>query len=204
MAQTLKLQDAGDMWRQVMVSCLQEKKECIVLDEQDRPIAVVLSIEDYENYQALKIEDPVEKAMDEVQAHPAFFDEIPVALFDLKWRQGPRVTAQWRMDLQLPGADHSVELCTFDIGADGVCLQGAMPAVFDQAVAEKRRMPMQLHLPDSPEVLQIEAELKWARKEGDPMLTGWAFTRITPEGRRAIEEYIEAHPEDILKDAFDE
>ena len=51
MAHTLKLKDAGSRFRQLVKSFRTKKEECIVQDERDRPVAVVLPIERYESYQ---------------------------------------------------------------------------------------------------------------------------------------------------------
>lgn len=54
MSIVLKLQDAGGKFRQLVESFREKKEECIVQDEQDRPVAVVLPIERYESYQAYR------------------------------------------------------------------------------------------------------------------------------------------------------
>lgn len=52
MPRILKLQDTDSQFRKLVESVRQRKEECVVQDEQDRPVAVVLPIERYENYQA--------------------------------------------------------------------------------------------------------------------------------------------------------
>ena len=47
----LKLQDAGKL-RQLISSSSGKKEDCVIQDEQDRAVAVVLPIERYESYQA--------------------------------------------------------------------------------------------------------------------------------------------------------
>ncbi|OGG43966.1 MAG: hypothetical protein A3F84_13025 [Candidatus Handelsmanbacteria bacterium RIFCSPLOWO2_12_FULL_64_10] len=52
MPQVLKLKDAAKKFRELVASLGTKKEECIVQDEQDRPVAVVLPFERYEFYQA--------------------------------------------------------------------------------------------------------------------------------------------------------
>ena len=92
MSQILKLQDTDSKFRQLVESFREKKEECIVRDEQDQPVAVVLPIENYESYQAYQrererdfaifdevdermkdydpdfIESQIEKAVEEVEA----------------------------------------------------------------------------------------------------------------------------------------
>ncbi len=51
MPQILKLQDAGDKFREVIKSICETKEECIIQDEQGRPVAVILPYERYESFQ---------------------------------------------------------------------------------------------------------------------------------------------------------
>ena len=52
MSQVLKWRDTGSRLRQLIDSFRVKKEECVIQDEQDRPVAVVLPIERYESYQA--------------------------------------------------------------------------------------------------------------------------------------------------------
>ena len=52
MSQTMKLKDAGGKFRQLIASFQNKKEACVIQDEKDRPVAVVLPIERYESYQA--------------------------------------------------------------------------------------------------------------------------------------------------------
>ena len=54
MQQELKLQDAGSKFRKLLALLGTKREECIVRDEQDRPVAVVMPIERYESFQAYR------------------------------------------------------------------------------------------------------------------------------------------------------
>jgi len=57
---------------------------------------------------------------------------------------------------------------------------------------------MRIRLPTLHGAADFTAELKWEREEDGQIFTGWAFARISGKVRKAIGNYIEAHPEDIL------
>lgn len=67
MSQVMKLQDVASKFSDLVESFRQKKDECIVQDEQDRPVAVVLPFERYENYQAY---------LNQRERDFAIFDEI--------------------------------------------------------------------------------------------------------------------------------
>ncbi len=54
MSQTMKIKDAGSKFRRLIESFREKKEECVIQDEKDRPVAVVLPIERYESYQAYR------------------------------------------------------------------------------------------------------------------------------------------------------
>jgi len=63
---------------------------------------------------------------------------------------------------------------------------------------------MRIRLPTPHGTVEFEAELSWEREEEGRIFTGWTFTRIRREARKAITDYIEAHPEEVLPDPADE
>ena len=73
-SQTIKIQDADSTFRQVVQSLRDKKEECVIQDEADRPVAVVLPIERYESYQAYRRER---------EADFAVFDEVAEAFKDV-------------------------------------------------------------------------------------------------------------------------
>ena len=121
-------------------------------------------------------------------------------LFGLRRRQASRVAIQLMVDVQVAGTDHFVGFYTQDMSVSGFFLQGQTSAVVERIRSPNRRVPMQIRLPALPGTVKFEAELKWEREEDGQILTGWTFTRISREARKAINAYIEDHPEDVLKD----
>jgi hypothetical protein len=218
-----KLQDIGNKWRQVIAQCCEKKEECIIHDEKDRPVAVVLSLEDFQAYQQAQdaailnvvedgvtddepdaIEGLIAETEDEVEPPSTSSDETPAALFGLQWRQGDRIEVFCRVELQVPGTDHPLEFCTCDLGVFGICLHGSAPDIFHQDTMQNPRAPMRIYMPEPYGVIEIEAELKWEREEDGQVLTGWEFARISRKARKMIHDYIESHPEDVLKEPSDE
>ena len=122
----------------------------------------------------------------------------------LKRRQAPRIAVQRLVDVQVAGTDYFVGFYTQDMSLSGICMQGQTPAVVERVRAQTRRVPMRVRLPRPYGVVEFEADLKWEREEGDQILTGWVFTRIRRDARRVIHDYIEAHPEDLLKGPAEE
>ena len=121
-------------------------------------------------------------------------------LFGRKRRQASRVAVQWLVDVQVAGTDHFVGFFTQDMSVSGLCMQGQTSAVVERIRSPNRSVPMRARLPALHGTVDFEAELKWEREEDGQILTGWTFTRISRETRKAIHAYIEDHPEEVLKD----
>ena len=51
MSQVVNLKDTGNKLRRLIESFQEKKEACVIQDEQERPVAVVLPIERYESYQ---------------------------------------------------------------------------------------------------------------------------------------------------------
>lgn len=121
-------------------------------------------------------------------------------LFGLRRRKASRVAIQLMVDVQVAGTDHFVGFFTQDMSMSGLCLQGQTSDVVARIRTPNRSIPMRVRLPFLHGVVKFEAELKWEREEEGQILTGWTFTRISSEARKAIHAYVEDHPEDMLKD----
>ena len=52
MSQTIKLKDAGSKFQRLIESFQESKEECVIRDDKDRPVAVVLPIERYKSYRS--------------------------------------------------------------------------------------------------------------------------------------------------------
>lgn len=52
MAQMIQLQNSDESLRQMTETCRNQNEECVIQDNQNRPIAVMMPIERYESYQA--------------------------------------------------------------------------------------------------------------------------------------------------------
>jgi len=121
-------------------------------------------------------------------------------LFGRRRRQGSRVAVQWLVDVQVAGTDHFIGFFTQDMSVSGLCLQGQTSDVVERIRSPNRSVPMRVRLPALHGTVDFEAELQWEREEDGQILTGWTFTRISREARKAINAYIEDHPEEVLKD----
>jgi len=124
-------------------------------------------------------------------------------VFGLRRRQASRIAVQWMVDVQVAETDHFIGFFTQDLSVSGFCLQGQTSDVVERIRTPNRSIPMRVRLPFLHGAVAFEAKLKWEREEEDQILTGWTFTRISGEARRAIRAYVEDHPEDVLKDPSD-
>ena len=52
MAQMIQLQNSDETLRQMVETCRNQNEECVIQDNQNRPVAVMMPIERYESYQA--------------------------------------------------------------------------------------------------------------------------------------------------------
>ena len=52
MAQMIQLQNSDETLRRMVETCRNQNEECVIQDNQSRPIAVMMPIERYESYQA--------------------------------------------------------------------------------------------------------------------------------------------------------
>ena len=113
-------------------------------------------------------------------------------------RQEPRVAVDWLIDVQVRGTDHYVGFQALDVSRSGMRLEALDPDSLER-VRSPKGIPMRLRLPPPYGAIEFEAQLKWEREEDGKLLRGWGFTRISRQARKAISDYIEAHPEDVLE-----
>ena len=52
MAQMIQLQNSDETLRRMIETCRNQNEECVIQDNQNRPVAVMMPIERYESYQA--------------------------------------------------------------------------------------------------------------------------------------------------------
>ena len=52
MAQMIQLQNSDEALRRMVEVCRNQNEECVIQDNQNRPVAVMMPIERYESYQA--------------------------------------------------------------------------------------------------------------------------------------------------------
>jgi hypothetical protein len=121
-------------------------------------------------------------------------------VFGRKRRQGSRVAVQLRVDVPVAGTDHFLCFFTRDMRVSGLCLQGPTSEGVEPVRSLNRSVPMRVRLPALHGTVDFEAALEWEREEEGQLLTGWTLTRISGEARKAINAYIEDHPEEVLKD----
>lgn len=91
MSQTMKLKDTGGKFRRLIESFSQKKEACVIQDDQNQPVAVVLPIERYESYRAYQrqreadfsVFDRIDKKMKDYD--PDFIDaQIDKAVAEVK------------------------------------------------------------------------------------------------------------------------
>lgn len=122
-------------------------------------------------------------------------------LFSQRRRNRTRVAVDWMVDLEVPNSDpiHYTGLFALDMSAMGIRLEGGDVQQVRSLLSEggcvwmKLRLPgMQLPLP------RVEAELRWGMGEAPRFRTGWLFTHLDSETQQLLDEYIAAHPEDVI------
>ena len=115
----------------------------------------------------------------------------------LGWRRGrqPRIAVRWWVDVQVPRTGHYVGFVTRDISLPGVRLVGNTCEAFKRVLSEDGQARMRLRVPGHPQVFPVRAEFKWGIREAGDFLTGWRFTGMARQVRRALRAYIQAHPE---------
>ncbi len=52
MTQMMQLQNSDETLRRMVETCRNQNEECVIQDNQNRPVAVMMPIERYESYQA--------------------------------------------------------------------------------------------------------------------------------------------------------
>ena len=52
MAQMIQLQNSDESLRRMVETCRNQNEECVIQDNQNQPVAVMMPIERYESYQA--------------------------------------------------------------------------------------------------------------------------------------------------------
>ena len=119
--------------------------------------------------------------------------------FGLKRRQGPRIAVRWWIDVRVPGTEKYAGFFASDIGVFGVRLQGDGSEAFARLLSKDGRANMLLRVPGHREAFAVEAELRWGMGRKGRFRTGWKFTHITHRAQKVLNDYIEAHPEDILQ-----
>ena len=120
-------------------------------------------------------------------------------LFGLRRRQALRVAVNWLVDVQVQGTDHFVGFYAYDVGVAGLRLQGHTLDAFERVISADGTARMRLRVPDPQDVLEVEAGFKWEREEEGKAISGWSFSGLSRSVRKALEDYIRAHPEDIIE-----
>jgi hypothetical protein len=116
-------------------------------------------------------------------------------LFGLKRRRELRVRVNWLVDARLRDSQHYVGFHATDVSLFGVRLRASAAGEFERVI-DRDRVDLLLRVPGSAGAAEVETEVKWQRVEQDQALLGCEFRRLGRELRRALEEYIAAHPQD--------
>ena len=119
--------------------------------------------------------------------------------FGLRRRAAPRIVARWLIDVQVPGKDSFTGFFTRDVSAAGLLLEGTKPNAFRELAKARGGITIRIRLPVPLGIVEAQAEVKWERDGDDgKALSGWTFTNMSRDGRKSIEDYVAAHPEDLL------
>ncbi len=121
--------------------------------------------------------------------------------FGLFRRAAPRITARWLIDVQVPGKNSYTGFFTRDISAAGLLLEGTKPDAFDEMTKAKGKISIRIRLPVPLRVVDAQATVEWEREEEGKALSGWTFVTMGRDGKKLIEDYVEAHPNDLVKPA---
>jgi len=119
-------------------------------------------------------------------------------LFSQRQRRLPRVAVRWLAGVEGPGTESYASFYACEVSTGGVRLEGGTPASVRRSLSPEGRARMRLHMPHPRSPFLVEAELKWGL--GDPLRTGWQFTRIDDETRQALKEYIDSHSSDSVQE----
>ena len=118
-------------------------------------------------------------------------------LFGLKRRREVRVRVNWLVDARLTGSQHYVGFHATDVSVSGLGLTAQNAGDFSRVI-DQGRAELRLRVPGSAGAAEVEAQIMWQREAQGQALMGCAFRRINREVRRALGEYIEAHPQDVV------
>jgi hypothetical protein len=118
-------------------------------------------------------------------------------LFGLRRRRELRVRVNWLVDARLRDSQHYVGFHAADVSLFGVRLRASSAGDFERVI-DRDRVYLLLRVPGSAGAAEVETEVKWRRVEQGQALLGCEFKRLDRELRRALEEYIAAHPQDQL------
>ncbi len=115
-------------------------------------------------------------------------------------RKDTRVAVRRTVDVQIRDTDSFIGFQTLDLSRSGLRLQARTSETLERVLRPKGGVPMRLRLPAPHGQIEFEAELAWERDVGGKALSGWTYRRISRAARSAIEEYIKAHPEDVVQE----
>lgn len=118
-------------------------------------------------------------------------------LFSLKRRREQRVRVNWLVDARLRASEQYVGFHARDVSVSGLRLSAGTEADFERAV-DQNRVALLLRVPGNAGAVEVGAAVKWQRCEGGLALMGCEFRRPDRELRRALEDYIAAHPDDVV------
>lgn len=121
-------------------------------------------------------------------------------LFGLKRREGPRVAVNWLVDIKVPDTDGFIGFIAHDVSTDGLRLQGNTTEAMSRILSQGKRVKMSIKMPGGNHPLEVVALLKWGPSNQKQPFAGWSFTQIGRETKQAIQQYIDDHPEDVLKE----
>jgi hypothetical protein len=118
-------------------------------------------------------------------------------------RRAPRVSVDWMVDLEVPNSKplHFTGLFALDMSEEGIRLEGSDAEQVRKLLSTDGRAWMRLRLPGvKPPLPRFEAELRWGMGQTPHFRTGWLFTSSDRETKKLLDDYIAAHPQDVIAD----
>jgi hypothetical protein len=119
-------------------------------------------------------------------------------VFGARRRQAPRVAVAWQVEIGPPQTQLRSVYQSCNVSRWGLRLQGGSAEEFRALLSDEGGVVLLVRLPGCEDRLEVEAELRWGLGGEAHFVSGWRFTRIAHAAQQALDEYIAAHPEQVV------
>lgn len=119
-------------------------------------------------------------------------------VFGPRRRQAPRVAVAWQVEVSPPHTAIRSVYQSCDVSRWGLRLQGGSAEELRALLSDEGRVVLLVPLPGCEDRLEIEAELRWGLRGEAHFVSGWRFSHIAHAAQQALDEYIAAHPEQVV------